>query len=371
MNSAKRNPAADIIRCLAFFTVVSVHFFLNNGFYEQTVYGKRMLTMVFMRAFFIICVPLFMTLSGFLLRNKKLSKDYYKKIGKTITTYILASIACIIYSTVFLHQSWGIKTVFAGILNFTAAPYSWYIEMYLGLFLIIPFLNIIYNHLPSQKWKLFLVLIFIILTALPSIVNVYNFDSAEWWLLPSSSSTMYKIIPEWWVSIYPITYYFIGCYLSEFGLKVKPSLNIILLFASVLLSGLYSFWRSYKSVFTWGSWCGYNSIFSVIITVLVFSLIINLNYEKFPTKLASFLKNISGLCLGGYLVSWIFDKAFYPILLEKIPLMTDRLEYYFIIVPAVFISSLILSYLLTKVQLLLENLSIFTINFLKNRKNHC
>ena len=82
MNLTKRNPAADIIRILAFFLVVSVHFFLNNGFYSYIVEGKRMYIMTLMRSFCIICVPLFLTLSGYLLRRKQLEKNYYKRINR-------------------------------------------------------------------------------------------------------------------------------------------------------------------------------------------------------------------------------------------------------------------------------------------------
>ena len=144
MNIKKRNPAADIIRCFALFLVVSVHFLYNNGFYSQTTVGVGMLVMHIWRSLFINCVPLFMTLSGYLLRSKKLCIDYYKRGSKIILTYILASVFCIVYSVVFLKNDFGIVNSFFNLLNFSAAPYSWYIEMYLGIFLIIPFLNILY-----------------------------------------------------------------------------------------------------------------------------------------------------------------------------------------------------------------------------------
>ena len=354
MNYAKRSPAADLIRILAFFLVVSVHFLLNNGFYSQTVTGKRMFIMMLMRSFFIICVPLFITLSGYLLRRKKLEKSYYKRISKIIIAYILASLLCVFYSVVFLKQDFTIKSIILNVLNFSAAPYSWYIEMYLGLFLLIPFLNIVYNALPSQKWKIWLIITFIILTSLPSVVNIYNSNSLDWWVLPSSSSTMDKLIPAWWQGMYPITYYYIGCYLSEYGLKIRKSLNLLLIILSTIFSGTFCYWRSYKTTFIWGTWCDYLSLFNVVLTVLVFALIINTKFEKMPNGLAKFIQKISGLCLGGYLVSWIFDNELYPRLLEKVPEVTDRLEHYIIIVPIVFVLSLFASYLLSKIQFIIE-----------------
>ena len=229
MKDVKRSPAPDLIRILAFVFVVSVHFFLNNGFYLQTVAGKRMFFMVLLLSLFIICVPLFITLSGYLLRKKKLEKSYYKRIVKIIITYILASLFCVGYSIVFLEQDLTIKNIVLNILNFSAAPYAWYIEMYLGLFLLIPFLNIVYDAMPSQKWKIWLVITFVILTSLPSVLNVYNLNALDWWMLPSSSSDMDQLIPAWWQPMYPITYYYIGCYLSEYGLKIKKSLNLLLI----------------------------------------------------------------------------------------------------------------------------------------------
>ena len=372
INIKKRNPAADIIRCFALFCVISVHFFKNNGYYDFTMSGGRMYIMTLMRSFFIICVPLFLILSGFLSRKKTPNVSYFKKIFSILLTYVLASIACVAYSAIFLKQDWNFVTIVGRILRYTAAPYSWYIEMYIGLFLMIPFINIVYNNLPSQKWKLGLIAILIFVTMAPSIVNVYNLDSLSWWLQPSTSNSFAKILPEYWLDFYPITYYVIGCYLSEYGLKIKKWLNLVLIALSVVASGTYYFWRSHNGVYIWGAWGAYYSIFTVVLSVLVFVFIMNLNYEKIPQKLARFFAKISGVCLGGYLVSWIFDQAFYPILIEKVPFVPDRLESFVIMVPAVYVCSLLLSYILSLVQLVIEKIySIIMSKFmtLKNKNN--
>ena len=354
MSLTKRSPAADIIRVFAFFSVVAVHFLLNNGFYTRSVEGSRMFAMTLLRAFFIICVPLFMMLSGFLLRKKKLEKSYYGKVGKTILTYILASLSCILYSVIFLKEDMGIRTALLKILGFTAAPYAWYIEMYLGLFLLIPFLNIIYGTLSSKKQKLWLIITFIILTSLPSVLNIYDLSSFDWLSLPSSTTALNKVFPAWWQTLYPVTYYYIGCYLSEYGLKINKALNLALIILCTLVSGIFCYWRSHKVLFIKGAWCSYYSLFNIILTTLVFAFIINLNYDKMPNCIAKILEKISGLCLGGYLVSWIFDDIFYPLLAKKVPAIIDRLEYFVVIVPVVFILSLLASYVLSILQSLIE-----------------
>ena len=365
MSIQKRDMSADIIRCLALFFVVSVHFFLHNGYYAQVMLGKRMFIMTVMRALFMICVPLFLTLSGYLLYKKELSAKYYSRITGILSIYVVASLVCMAYSAFFLHQEFSVKTVILKILDFSGAPYAWYIEMYLGLFLLIPFLNILYNNLPSQKWKFALVITLVVITSLPSLVNGYSVESLEWWQQPSANSApTNKLIPSWWVEFYPVTYYFIGCYLREYGFKIKKFLNLILIAACVLLSGLYCYWRSYKSGFSSGGWSEEGSLFNIALTILIFTFFNNLNYDNVPEKLSVFIRKISGLCLGGYLVSWVFDDYFYTILLKKGPDMIHRLEYYFIIVPIIFILSLFVSYLISKAVLLLTFVFSKTTGFL-------
>ena len=54
----KRDSSLDILRIIAVFTVLSVHFFLHNGFYSQTIEGTPMYVAVVMRTLFSVCVPL-------------------------------------------------------------------------------------------------------------------------------------------------------------------------------------------------------------------------------------------------------------------------------------------------------------------------
>lgn len=154
-----RNPAMDILRIVAVLCVISIHFFYHTGYYSTTADNVPMYFATVLRTLFSVCVPLFMILSGFLLCNKTLKKGYYSGIRKTIIVYILVAIACIIYKSCNGSYTLTPLTFFTGIFDFSGANYSWYIEMYIGLFLIIPFLNIIYKNLDSRKQKIFYLLL--------------------------------------------------------------------------------------------------------------------------------------------------------------------------------------------------------------------
>lgn len=114
--------------------------------------GGKMILATIMRNMFMICVPLFLLLTGYLMSNKKVEKKYYKGIIKTLYVFILTSIICGFYK----YQKGNYNNLielFLSIFDYTGAGYSWYIEMYIGLFLLIPFLNLIYNNLTSKNKK--------------------------------------------------------------------------------------------------------------------------------------------------------------------------------------------------------------------------
>ncbi len=173
MNVQKRNTALDVTRIVAFLSVVSIHFFMNTDYYSYPMLGGRMLLMTVLRTPFTVCVPLFIMLTGYLMNQKTVSVKYYLGIVKTLVIYVLSSIACIIYKISALDYEYTLVKAVFQIFDFSAANYSWYIEMYIGLFLLIPFINLIYNGLKSRNGKLALIITLSALTALPSIANIY------------------------------------------------------------------------------------------------------------------------------------------------------------------------------------------------------
>ena len=363
-----RNVNLDIIRSIAVFFVVSVHFFLNTGFYYVPIQGKRLWLAVCVRTLFMTCVPLFMLLTGYLMNRKRLSKQYFLGISKTLLTYLICCIFILIYTAVFLKENITIYSAVLDILGFT--HYSWYVEMYIGLFMMIPFLNLIYNNLQNQKQKLAIVVVFIALTALPSIFNAFDISSIYAIIHPSASGATSKLIPEWWSGFYPITYYFIGAYLKEYkdeiNISAKKCFFALLIFTVVF--GTYNFWRSHNVNFVWGRWNNWSGIENVIDSVLLFLCILKLNTKSLPNAAKKCFLIVSELSLGAYLLSCIFDDAFYRILNEHISAVQNRLLFYPLIVPAVFLCSSALSWIVKQIcgALLKLNGKIKTATVFKN-----
>lgn len=133
--------------------------------------------MTFMRTAFMICVPLFLLITGYLMNSKELNVKYYHGIIHTLQIYIVSTILCILFERYYLHNNLSIKYAVFSIFGGDIA-YSWYVEMYIGLFLLIPFLNILYHGLETQKRKQFLIVTLLFLYSLSfRVIYLCDFNS--------------------------------------------------------------------------------------------------------------------------------------------------------------------------------------------------
>ena len=167
--------------------------------------------------------------------------------------------------------------------------------------------------------------------------------------------------------LYPVVYYFLGCYLSEYKIRLNKWINLFLILYVTFVYGVYTYWRSFQVKFIWGVWCQYYSLFTFILTLLVFLFFLNLRYDKMPAVIGNGFAKISGLCMNAYLLSWIFDKLFYPLLKDHVGEIEDRFVYFFAVVPIVIVLSLLLSYVLQVLQTLLTDFAVKIIGFIKKK----
>ena len=327
---ADRDSSLDLIRLFAFFSIVSQHFFLKIHIYQEPVIGRRMFIMILLQVFFLNCVPLFLMLSGYLLNRRTFSPKHYVKIIDTLLIYIACGIPCLIYAGSKIHTPPTVHSIIAELLNFSAPSYGWYIEMYIGLFLIIPFVNIVYHHLTGKKQKQILLAIGLFMTALPSAFN-----------------ERLHIIPSFWEFMYPVTYYLIGAYFSEYSPRIKTRYLIILLGLHLTYWGIHNYTGNLSSLLVQGPWFGWRSLCNTITAVCVFLIIKKIDTRNWNSRLKQVLKYLSSLCLGAYLLSWIFDDFYYSVLNARVSVMVLRLNYFPLMVLLVGISSLCASAVIT------------------------
>ncbi len=350
-----RNSALDIVRIVAVLSVVFVHFFLNAGFYSESQTGIEYVFLDILRSIAGVCVPLFLVLTGYLMNKRTISKKYYKGISKVLLIYLSSSIAALIFRYVFfniLHKGNNtiVKsplTAFFEILNFKASPNSWYIEMYIGLFLIIPFLNLIWNNLDSKKKKQLLVLVAIFISILPTLTNIHVLTDLSWWSNPKLQMDTTKIIPDFFGTTYPITYYFVGCYLCEYQdeLKIKTRTLVLMFISFATAFGAYHFYRSAGQQYDTGSYGYWNGFDPFILTVILFTILSRIKTDEFSKKTKHILHILSDMSLYVYLLSYIFDNSYYIVLNDNVTGFVNKVRFLPIMVILVYISSLLLAFI--------------------------
>src|SRR5699024_2544206 len=104
-----------------------------------------------------------------------------------------------------------IRDSLSQVFRFNEIKYAWYINMYIGLALLIPFLNRLWQGLTSRREFHFLLLVLFIISAIPSF----------WNLVPNLQQTKVVYFPDYWRVTYPLLYYFLGVYIRRYAVKVS------------------------------------------------------------------------------------------------------------------------------------------------------
>lgn len=328
--AGRRMFSLDVIRAFAALSVLAVHFFLHTGFYEIPSQGAVMAAAVFLRTQLMVCVPLFLVLTGYLQKEKIWCPGYIRGLIPLLVTYLLASMVCAGFRAFHLGGTWSPISWLRDILAFSAAPYAWYIQQYIGLYLLIPFLNAAWSALPGQKPRLALVLTALLLTVGPSLNTL-------------SLALGFQLLPTGWEDGYFAAYYFVGCYLREYPPKCSWPWLFGANLGAVTLGGLLHFCQAGGEPFGYFPPTHWNGVFTCLSTVSLFVLMSRLQLKGLPRPVRRGISLIASLSLPLFLVSWVSDSLVYEKLTAALPDFSQRLLWFFPAVAAVLLLSLLLA----------------------------
>ena len=244
---------------------------------------------------------------------------------RVLVAYLFFSIITILFRTYYLGEELSATKWLLKILDYSAIPYAWYIEMWIGLALLTPFLNYLWKAIPARKEKLMLIASLFVMTSLPDLCNRYG---------------MY-IFPAYFAkACYPLMFYFIGTFIREYQpiIKTRIGLLVILTTASITpLANLLIFNRE-GGVDIVEIAGGPGGVFYPWIAIAIFLMLYRRDIKIKPLKQC--ITHCSMVSLEMYLCCYIFDKLYYPWFKERFfETQSQFLAYFFVIVPLCFISS--------------------------------
>lgn len=346
-NAPAFDAGLDITRIFAFICVVSVHFFRNTGYYNKWYEQPLMYTEVILRDSLVVCVPLFIILTGYLCINKDIeltAASYWKHVKKyfnVFLTWVLCSIAIFAFQLFYLHDYELSEIKYWPITLFGFGGYAWYLDLYFGLIVIIPFLNILWKTAAAQESRKLILAAAVLISIVPSLFNSFDLVTPGAIFTPSLARTITPLFPYNWTAVYPIAYYYLGAYIRCYvDMKKLNSAVLAVLTAGVfLVLGIVSCLFDRLTILT-----DYDGAFTFIKSGLIFLLINSFRYN-FNARVSGVIHYISRLTLPAYLISYIPDSALYLDIRNKEYLEVMRFRYF----PETVLKSLVISLALAAV----------------------
>lgn len=298
----ERFAGLDLVRVLAIACVMGIHAISYTGVMDGSVASPAWIVYLILRFVAMSGVPLFLMLSGYLCCDRKFSGRYYVGIIPILISYLFISVAAILFSSTMGLQNYTLWTAVSGILNYTAHDYGWYVEMYIGLFLLTPFLNAMFEALQTQRARLALVLTLSVLTFLPPTLESFRVNGVT-----------LNITADYWRAIYPMTYYFIGAYLRKHPPVLSRGLRWgMALVATAIPCVMCYIYSRLDGAFAWYVMNGFSSITAALTGLCYFLLFFDLPLRAKPICFA--VREISVCSFEMYLFSFITDYAVWMLL---------------------------------------------------------
>lgn len=310
----------DLVKVIAALFVPGIHFFLYSGFYQTPIQDNSYIFPILMRWLTYACVPIFMIVTGYNMKNKVISKKYFLSLIPVLFVYLVASIACAIFNHFHFMTQYTAYSFIKGLFMFTDAQYAWYVEYYLCLYLMIPLINAGWKGLGTKSARLF------------TVIAVFFISSMNESFFIGPVDDQIRLCMGYFPRLYPIAYYLAGCYIREYPVKkdAVAKMSELLVLAAGLTWLTYTTYRdtiaNVDNNYVFYS-RHYNDYGAFPVFMVAFSIFLLLHDVQIRNRVICFvLKLMGSATLGCYLISYIYDSIFYNQFGTKYPYMEERLK---------------------------------------------
>lgn len=285
----ERETGLDIVKALATFLVVCVHFYLSIGYYQTPIATPKMYVMTFVRWGCMAAVPLFLMSTGYFKAKKTISKSHYISLIPIIAAYLVLCIIRMLVENVMYGKIHTFSSAIKSLLTYQSA---WYVGMYIGLMLICPFINKAWNACNKREHNI-LIVSMVVITMMYPLINY--------------------VFPSYFQILYPITYYLIGVYIKTYQIKANKLLMILGVVACVAINSFITIVNSMGGIFNPGLIVavdnGQNAITVAIEAVCLFILFYDVKISN--SFVSSLFKSASNCSLEIYLIQAAFNAVIY------------------------------------------------------------
>lgn len=297
----ERSSGLDIIRTGAICAIMLVHMIGHTGAMSNELRSVSWTGYAFIKFAVASGVPLFLLLTGFLQSSRGFNKKHYVSIIPVLLSYVVISILGAVSENSLPDVHVDTYKFIIKLFDYEYG-YAWYVEMYIGLFLLIPFLNILYRNLQRTQ-KLWLIGILSFMTFFPSAVQYVTVNE-----------TGFEIFPDFFKNLYAFAFYFIGAYIAEYRPAPKKIVCIAIMLTTLILeTGLY--WYFSAEEHAWWLFNNNASLPHAVVGICLFLTFYNINGVALISVPAKWISKCS---FEMYLLSYITDQYCYRFLDMKV-----------------------------------------------------
>ena len=201
MNTKKeRLSNFELMRIISMFLIVLFHTTLHSGLYNNGAHGLLKFLLDIIMCFCVVHVNSLVMLTGYFQCNKKNSN--YKKIWKVVGTAWFYKVAILIlFSMLGIFTAKSVR-IFQELMPIDYNNY-WFINNYIVLFLMSPYLNRIINYCTQGELKKFIIILLLTLSIIPAFTNQLTIQNDGFGVIQF------------------ILIYFIGAYLRKYPIKLS------------------------------------------------------------------------------------------------------------------------------------------------------
>ena len=278
----RREYGVDLARIVAIFMVFLIHNLWNGGVLEETYKSRAFFSMWYIENLGIVAVNMFAMITGYLMATRKIN---YERLFNVVVQTMFWSIF-IVFACIPFVEKITLGNILENVLSIFSVRY-WYVNAYIGMLLMAPFLNKGMQHL-SELYLTKLIVGFLIVACTLGYVD-------GWFLLSGYSS--------FWLAIM----YMVGGYLKIYKplQKIQTKYLMTLFF---VMPVAYLVGEFYVSEMGYGPLriISYNSPWVFVQSVALFE---SIRRFKVPDSKGRFVAGLGSLTFGAYIIngSYLYD----------------------------------------------------------------
>lgn len=278
----EKNVNIEILRIVSMIMILILHFFYHGNILNEMPKKINLLcfSTISVEVLCIVAVNIFILISGYFLCKSKFDINKIIKLYGEIFVYSLI-IGFILLLTNKIELN--IKNLIYIFFPFITQRY-WFFNAYILLILLFPFLNVLINNISKEKFKLLLIILFIINSILP--IGINNSVSLN------SANSLY-----WFLNLY-----LMGSYIriNKINFKKKCfvygyiAINVLYIIISIIvfkIGGVSKLMYILK----------YNLPFAYISSVLLFLIVLNTDF-KVNDKIKKIIMFFSSSTFAVYII---------------------------------------------------------------------